>query len=260
MVVAGADDQVTAAGLAAVGEVDPPGRPGRRPGRSARRGCGGTVRGAMCGPRPSAARQRRRPSAQSRRPRWAGFSPTPGRRPVAPFQAGAQRARRRRVAARTRRHAAPRSYASAMTAHARAGRAVLLAPGLVSPWQITVGRSLLSRRCAMAPPPPRRAVIFSGKISAAIRRTGKSRVIICETGRRASASQRGEARILYSRGHAGSRADFRLHRHIAIPPARRRIATSTERRTGEPTGASGGCRIADSLYPLRYPLGKVCRA
>ena len=30
--------------------------------------------------------------------------------------------------------------------------------------------------------------------------------------------------------------------------------------TGEPTGDLGGCRIADSLYPLRYPLGQVCRA
>jgi len=69
----------------------------------------------------------------------AGLLADSRRRPVAPFRAGALRARRHRCADPPHPQAGgPRRYAPAMSARAQAGRAVLLAPGMLSPGKITV--------------------------------------------------------------------------------------------------------------------------
>jgi hypothetical protein len=104
---------------------------------------------------------------------WRGYSPAPGRRPARDLRAEALRSRTpppRRCPAPAGRRYRPQRSLSAATA--RMDRAVLLAPGILSPSKDhRQGRARGRVADAMAQAPPL-TLIFHGKNSAPIRRTG----------------------------------------------------------------------------------------
>ena len=105
-------------------------------------------------------------SGATRRLRGGGLSRPSGQEPYGRAAAAAPMPPHPQ-AGRSRRHA------PTVTALARAGPAVLHAPGILSPRKITVKGARCARVAhAMAQAPPL-SVIFPGKTSAPIRRTGE---------------------------------------------------------------------------------------
>jgi hypothetical protein len=117
--------------------------------------------------------RRREVDRQELRGEWRGCSASPGRRPARDLWAVALRPRtpppRRCPASAGRRYRPQRSRSAAP---ARMSRAVLLAPGSLSPCKITAQGRLRRVAGAMAQAPPL-TMIFPGKTSAAIGEDGE---------------------------------------------------------------------------------------